>query len=106
MPEATCTVAECERPSHIRGWCKPHYSRWQLHGDPTAGRPDRPAEPTRHRSKRICSIPECGRFVSARGWCTRHYVRWKRHGDPNAGQPLRVPRDTDRLPTATPEHPV
>lgn len=30
----TCSVARCERPSHCRGLCRKHYTRWFRHGDP------------------------------------------------------------------------
>jgi hypothetical protein len=36
---AGCAVAGCDRPRAARGWCRPHYVRWQRHGDPRAGTP-------------------------------------------------------------------
>lgn len=34
-----CSVDGCTRPVFVkkRGLCRPHYCRWQRHGDPTAG---------------------------------------------------------------------
>lgn len=32
----TCSVEDCENVAHARGWCKTHYSRWRLYGDPVA----------------------------------------------------------------------
>lgn len=37
--EATiCSVEECDKPTHGRGFCRPHYMRWWRYGDPLAGR--------------------------------------------------------------------
>lgn len=32
-----CSIAECDEPVYVRGWCVSHYKRWQRHGDPEAG---------------------------------------------------------------------
>lgn len=32
--KSTCSISECERRSHTRGWCKAHYERWRRHGNP------------------------------------------------------------------------
>lgn len=34
MADRTCSVAGCERPHAARGYCKMHYQRWRLNGDP------------------------------------------------------------------------
>lgn len=34
---ATCSIEGCIRPRATRGWCKPHYRRWQRHGTPLGG---------------------------------------------------------------------
>ncbi len=36
-----CSVESCTRPSHTRGWCKPHYDAWIRTGDPSSYRGDR-----------------------------------------------------------------
>ncbi len=76
---STCSIPDCSRPLHRRGWCNAHYHRWQRHGDPLGGGP--PAAP----KKTACSIEGCtypiGKNIS-RGWCATHYKRWKAHGDP------------------------
>lgn len=33
MPNATCSIEGCDRPSRARGWCKLHYRRWETFGD-------------------------------------------------------------------------
>jgi hypothetical protein len=34
MPKPECSVEDCTRPAHCRGWCTMHYERWRTHGDP------------------------------------------------------------------------
>lgn len=34
MPDRTCSIEDCEKPVHGRGWCGTHYMRWLMHGDP------------------------------------------------------------------------
>ncbi|MGH3614418.1 MAG: hypothetical protein ACRDRK_17880 [Pseudonocardia sp.] len=36
-----CAIPGCGRPHLARGWCRPHYVRWQRHGDPLAEVPIR-----------------------------------------------------------------
>lgn len=81
MPDGTCTVDGCDREiqNKKRGLCKRHYLRWFRHGDPTAGRTLRQAQP----EDGLCTIDGCERPAHARGWCGTHYVRWRMHGDPN-----------------------
>lgn len=33
-PPSICSVNDCHKPSHARGWCKTHHKRWMRHGDP------------------------------------------------------------------------
>lgn len=35
--DGACSIKECERPAHIRGYCSMHYQRFMKHGDPLAG---------------------------------------------------------------------
>lgn len=35
----TCSITSCQNTGKIiRGWCRNHYYRWKIHGDPLAGR--------------------------------------------------------------------
>lgn len=79
MTSRACSVDDCDKPHHSRGWCKRHYVRWLRHGDPLAGGPliDRPSG--------VCSIEGCDRRYVAHGFCVTHYDRWRTHGDPLHG---------------------
>jgi len=44
-----CSISECDRPIRARGWCNPHWQRWNKHGDPLAGKPIRAMRPKRPR---------------------------------------------------------
>lgn len=33
----TCSIEGCGKPSRSRGWCRGHYWRWSVHGDPLLG---------------------------------------------------------------------
>lgn len=36
-----CSIDDCERPNHRKGWCCAHYQRWLKYGDPMRGGPSR-----------------------------------------------------------------
>jgi 5-methylcytosine-specific restriction endonuclease McrA len=76
-----CKVEGCERranvPGSARGWCGPHYQRWQRWGDPLG-------EYAPLIGIAPCAIDGCDDLVKARGWCSRHWDRWSRHGHPTA----------------------
>lgn len=76
MESVTCAVEGCEKPARARGWCMPHYHRWNNHGDPIAG------GPSRSRLGDECAVDGCDVRPWARGWCRKHYKRWLAHGDP------------------------
>jgi len=29
-----CSIPNCGKPAHARGWCDPHWQRWYRYGDP------------------------------------------------------------------------
>lgn len=37
-PKSICSVADCGKYCYGRGYCRAHWERWRLHGDPLAGR--------------------------------------------------------------------
>lgn len=32
--DRACSVSDCPNAAFARGWCKKHYTRWRVHGDP------------------------------------------------------------------------
>lgn len=74
----TCLVADCARVFHCKGYCKLHYERFRIHGDPLA---------TQHRT--TCSVDGCPREHDGRGYCEVHRRRWLKHGDALANTPIR-----------------
>lgn len=32
---AQCSIEDCWRPAYCRGWCRPHYRRWERTGNPS-----------------------------------------------------------------------
>lgn len=34
-----CSIQDCDKPAHRRGWCWRHHNRWKKYGDPLAGGP-------------------------------------------------------------------
>lgn len=69
-----CTIDGCNKPARKRGWCGAHYIRWQRHGDPTGGAPQRA------RNRGACSVGGCSSPAITRGYCGTHYARVLRTG--------------------------
>ncbi len=67
-----CNIEGCERPHYARGYCNPHWQRWNDHGDPGAPLVRSPLPPS------TCSFDGCDRSRSARGLCASHYAQLKR----------------------------
>lgn len=66
-----CSVDGCVDEARARGWCRTHYGRWSLHGDPLI---------STKKNKPKCSIDGCDRLHNAKGYCNLHYLREKRYG--------------------------
>lgn len=73
----TCTVEGCEAIHNCRGYCKRHYERFRIHGDPLFALVASRSEP-----KRACAVAACDRQSQLRGWCLQHYARYRRNGTP------------------------
>jgi len=69
----TCSVENCTRDSHCRGWCNAHYQRWCLTGDLQVDVPliERQGQ---------CSAPECDQRARCKNLCNRHYLRFRKFG--------------------------
>ena len=92
MPNATCSIEGCEKPSHSRGWCHMHYQRWRKTGSPhrlceSCGTEMPPERGLRKYCSDDCK-PRCkvdGCEVAARskdGYCARHKALVRRNGVP------------------------
>lgn len=75
-----CSIPDCGRPSHLRGWCRRHYDRWRDTGE--AGGP---IEERRPAKGLMCSVGGCDREARQRGWCMAHYQRWYATGEKPTG---------------------
>lgn len=61
MAQDTCSIGDCQKPAHTRGWCTKHYKRWLMHGDPLRKRECRscgspPTNPVGHPYCDPCRI--------------------------------------------------
>lgn len=66
----TCTVEGCENPYRCAGYCKMHYSRLLVHGQPgRAGRRHQPRDGA-------CIVGGCEKPMRSRRLCNAHYQRW------------------------------
>ncbi len=49
-----CSVAQCRRPIHSRGWCRRHYMSWWRYGDPLIELHARRGDGRGRREVRVC----------------------------------------------------
>jgi len=64
-----------------RGWCRRHYQRWKLKGDPG------PVDLVRMPNGSSCTVDGCDNPNMARGYCEMHRWRVRAKGEPGpAGQ--------------------
>lgn len=69
-----CSIDGCGRFRYAKEWCKKHYQRNRVHGDP-------------HYRKVLeyigrCAVEGCSRPDDAKGYCNPHYQKWIKYGDP------------------------
>lgn len=104
MANRICSIPDCEKAAHCRGWCSMHYQRWR-----TTGSPDRGcrtcAEPLLGFGQAAycsdgcrprCDVTGCEGAARKMGWCASHYQQSRATGLPpvpfkhkwsEAGQP-------------------
>ena len=98
MNKATCSVDGCERPFSARGYCKRHYERWRLNGDPLVvrkrGTKPGTLSPERHHRWAGGAISYQGMHLRLRRWfgsakrrvcvdCGERALHWSyAYGDP------------------------
>lgn len=71
LPQSTCTIPDCARPHHGKGWCKTHWFRWYRNGDPLVKTKVIPPPD-------ICTVDDCDQPFMAKGYCNTHYHRLTR----------------------------
>ena len=71
----TCSLDDCDSKHYAHGWCRSHYQRWRLWGNPEGKQVS--------KAKRGCKFDGCTSPHNAKGYCYKHYNRWKIHGDPS-----------------------
>lgn len=76
-----CSVDECSRLPHARGWCHAHYMRFRRHGDPAFSLINR-------NHDGACSVDGCQRVYRSNGLCFMHWQRMRKHGDAGGAEPL------------------
>lgn len=81
-----CTITGCSRPHAGRGYCKFHWKRWRVYGDPL--REPLPFIPT------PCSVTGCAANAAKRGMCDTHYHRMRSWGDPTIVLKVKAYRGT------------
>ena len=69
-----CSIPDCSKRTHARGWCSMHLSRWQSNGDPLVSRKDPETRFTKHTRW----DGEC--LVWAAGLSPRGYGRFSLNG--------------------------
>lgn len=70
-----CSVDGCNRPHAGRGYCKFHWKRWRLFGDPLR-------EPPPRKPPQPCAVVGCQDIAKKNGMCDTHYHRVRAWGDP------------------------
>ncbi|HKE66408.1 MAG TPA: HNH endonuclease [Micromonosporaceae bacterium] len=66
---SSCAADDCDKPAHSRGFCRSHYRRLRLYGDPLTP----PRKVLRHQG--TCSLATCERDARVRGLCRTHYTQ-------------------------------
>jgi hypothetical protein len=69
-----CSIEGCGKPLEAKGYCKAHYRKFKLYGDPLAGRTKRPSG--------LCEVEGCAEQARRWGLCSSHSRALRTHGDP------------------------
>ena len=76
MKFVSCSVDDCNRPKHIRGYCTMHYQRWLAHGDPTVVK--RGPETHGHAGRRSPTYSSWAAMITR---CSNPKIReWEHYG--------------------------
>ena len=72
-----CSIEDCLRPHHGRGWCRMHYKLWRRNGDPER------RQRLINGAYEICTNADCDRSHYCKGLCESHYRYQRIQRDPN-----------------------
>lgn len=65
-----CSVKNCNKQHHAKGYCRNHYQADYRHGNPNYKARQRPSKWEGVQ----CSAAECDRDVYSKGLCAKHYT--------------------------------
>ena len=61
-----CNISDCLNKHHAKGYCKKHYKRFSLHGDPDK-------KLILYKDYTTCMFPDCNKPHLSKGYCRGHY---------------------------------
>jgi hypothetical protein len=64
----------CDNAVYARGYCRLHYQRLRIHGDPMH------IDVTRNKGQK-CKVDGCDQQARFKLLCEKHYQRFRKHGD-------------------------
>lgn len=66
-----CSVPDCGKPAHAKGWCRTHWTRMHLYGR---------LEKVKGLIKGTCTVEGCEAPIKGKGYCVNHYQLHRRNG--------------------------
>lgn len=70
-----CTIPDCSHLHYAWGYCRSHYRRWKLHGDPLHGRAVRPERRRNSAGYNMQRAPDGGWELVHRAVMAKHLGR-------------------------------
>lgn len=72
-----CSVDQCGEIRTNKDWCLFHFTRWKLHGDPSAE-----FVRMQYGSDQLCAFEGCPTKARKRGFCSSHYNHIRKGDEP------------------------
>ena len=79
-----CSVEGCGRQHFGRGYCRPHFYRWNRCGDVGSKEIGAPRGKNGLKRGANCIVDGCARKSHTRGYCNAHYLRIRKYGSPGS----------------------